>query len=177
MEIPRDHPHDDRPADFLVENLSLLPRGKVLDLACGSGRNAVFLAQRGFSVEGVDVSSESIERSLQLAREAGVQISLRAVDLEKINIINSDSYDVIICFNYLQRSLFPHIRQGTKRGGMVVYETYILEQAQFGRPRNPDFLLRPNELLDEFRSFRCLRYREGILENRKAIASIVAEKY
>ena len=82
----------------------------------------------------------------------------------------------IICFNYLQRSLIPQIKKGIRSGGMVVYETFIVDQAQFGRPRNPDHLLKHNELLDMFREFRCLRYREGILEERKAVASLIAQK-
>ncbi|MHA1879395.1 MAG: hypothetical protein ACTSYG_03275, partial [Candidatus Heimdallarchaeota archaeon] len=63
-----------------------------------------------------------------------------------------------------------------RTGGMVVYETFIVDQARFGKPKNSDHLLKHNELLDLFRDFRCLRYREGIFESRKAIASIIAEK-
>jgi tellurite methyltransferase len=59
---------------------------------------------------------------------------------------------------------------------MVVYETYTVDQPRFGKPKNPDYLLKYNELLDMFHEFRCLRYREGIIENRKAVAGIVAEK-
>ena len=70
----------------------------------------------------------------------------------------------------------PQIKEGLRTGGMVVYETYLIDQPQFGKPRNPDYLLKHNELLDIFRGFRCLRYREGIIENRKAVAGIVAEK-
>jgi len=58
----------------------------------------------------------------------------------------------------------------------VVYETFTVEQIRFGRPKNPDYLLEHNELLDMFCDFRCLRYREGVVEGRKAIAGIVAEK-
>jgi tellurite methyltransferase len=83
---------------------------------------------------------------------------------------------VIICFNYLQRSLIPQIRDGLKKGGVIVYETYTIDQTQFGRPHNPDFLLKHNELQEMFRGFRCLRYREGIIERRKAIASMIAVK-
>jgi len=83
---------------------------------------------------------------------------------------------VIICFNYLQRSLIPQIKDGLRNGGMVVYETFIVDQAKFGKPKNPYHLLKHNELLDMFRDFRCLRYREGIIEGRKAIASIIAQK-
>jgi len=62
---------------------------------------------------------------------------------------------------------------------MVVYETFLMEQAQWGKPKNPEYLLKHNELLDMFRDFRCLRYREGIIEDggdKRAIASILAEK-
>jgi hypothetical protein len=70
----------------------------------------------------------------------------------------------------------PQLRNWVRPGGMVVYETFIVDQAQFGRPRNPDHLLRHNELLHTFRDFRVLRYREGVLDNKKAVASIVAQK-
>jgi len=86
------------------------------------------------------------------------------------------AYDLVICFNYLQRSLMSHIKGWLKPGGMLVYETFIVDQAQFGRPHNPAHLLRHNELLRIFRDFRVLRYREGIFEGKKAIASLLAQK-
>ena len=91
--------------------------------------------------------------------------------------IETGVYDAIICFNYLQRSLIPQIKAGLRPAGIVVYETYIVEQAElFGKPRNPDYLLKHNELLKMFSDFRCLRYREGVINNQKAIASIIAQK-
>jgi tellurite methyltransferase len=168
---------DREPADFLVENIELLPKGRVLDVGMGFGRNAVYLAKMGFTVEGVDISEEAVQSARQSARENGVEIRVQTADLEKDYRIEQAAFDVIICFNYLQRSLIPQMKAGLKEGGLVVYETYIIDQARlFGRPRNPDFLLRHNELLDMFRDFRCLRYREGVIENRKAIASLVAQK-
>jgi len=83
---------------------------------------------------------------------------------------------VIICFNYLQRSLIKQIKDGLRVGGTVVYETFTVDQAQFGKPKNLDYLLKYNELLALFRDFRCLYYREGIVEERKALASIIAKK-
>ena len=68
------------------------------------------------------------------------------------------------------------MKDGLRTGGVVVYETFIVDQARFGKPKKLDHLLRHNELLDLFREFRCLRYREGIFENRRAMASIIAEK-
>ena len=165
------------PAQFLADNIELLPRGRALDVAMGSGQNAVYLAKMGFEVEGVDISAEAVNNALELARKTGVTIKAEVVDLESSYHIKKAAYDVIICFHYLQRSLIPLIKDGLRKGGMVVYETFIIDQAElFGKPRNPDYLLQHNELLDMFRDFRCLRYREGVIEGRQAIASIVAEK-
>jgi len=159
-----------------VKNIALLPKGRALDVAMGSGRNAVYLAQMGFRVEGIDISAESVQKALDRARQAGVSIAARVEDLERIPYVEEEAYDLVICFNYLQRSLIPELKNWVKPGGMVVYETYIADQAQFGKPRNPDHLLKRNELLNMFREFRCLRYREGIIEGKKAVAGIVAQK-
>ena len=97
-------------------------------------------------------------------------------DLEKIPYIDEEAYDLVICFNYLQRSLMPQMKNWVKLGGMLVYETFIVDQVRFGKPQNPDYLLRHNELLRLFRDFRVLRYREGIIGGKKAIASILAQK-
>jgi tellurite methyltransferase len=165
-----------QPAQFLVENIDLLPRGRALDVAMGSGRNAIYLAKMGFEVEGVDTSREAIEEALERAREEGVSIQTRVEDLEKIPYFDEEAYDLVICFNYLQRSLMPQMKNWVKPSGMLVYETFIIDQVQFGKPHNPDYLLRYNELLHTFRGFRVLRYREGVIEGRKAIASILAQK-
>jgi tellurite methyltransferase len=166
-----------QPAQFLQENIDLLPTGKVLDIAMGRGRNAVYLASRGFEVEGIDISTEAVRTALESARKAGVTIKAEVADLQGRYSIKKEHYDVIICFNYLQRLLIPSIKDGVRRGGVVVYETFIVDQAKlFGKPSNPDYLLKHNELLDMFREFRCLRYREGVIGNRAALAGIVAQK-
>ena len=170
------HEGNSVPSRFLVDNIELLPKGRALDVAMGNGRNAIYLAERGFEVEGVDISQEAVDTALKTAKLAGVSIDARVVDLEGAYRIESNKYDVIICFNYLQRSLIPQIKEGIKPGGMVMYETFITDQKQFGHPQNPDYLLKYNELLEMFREFRCLRYREGIFEDRVAIASIIAQK-
>jgi len=168
--------HVSGPSRFLVEHVDLLPGGRALDVAMGNGRNAVFLAERGYAVEGVDISREVIDRALETASRAGVHIRVQKADLESDYHIETGAYDLIICFNYLHRPLIPEIRQGLRNGGMVVYETYIIDQAQFGRPRNPNHLLNHNELLELFRDFRCLRYHEGLKAPRRAVAGIIAEK-
>lgn len=170
------HFHDLEPAQFLVENIGLLNKGRVLDVAMGDGNNTVYLAKMGFNVEGVDISPEAINKARELAQKAGVTIKVKTIDLEGDYHVEKEAYDVIICFNYLQRSLIPQIKDGLRKGGMIVYETFIIDQARFGKPKNPDYLLKHNELLDMFRDFRCIRYREGTLPGPKAIASIIAQK-
>ena len=164
-----------RPAQFLVENVEILAKDRVLDVAMGNGRNSIYLAKLGFSIEGIDISKEAVSTALELAQKAGVTINTQVVDLERY-VIKKEAYEVIMCFNYLQRSLIPQIKDGLVKGGMVVYETFIVDQAQFGKPKNPDYLLKHNELLNMFSDFRCLRYREGIFEGSRAIASIIAQK-
>ena len=167
------------PAPFLVKNAALLPKGRVLDVAMGDGANAIYLAGLGFQVDGVDISLEAVKYAGEVARANGLSINVRTADLEGEYKIEKNGYDGIICFSYLQRSLIPQIKAGLRRGGVVVYETFLVDQAQWGKPKNPDYLLKHNELLEMFRDFRCLRYREGVFENgkdRRAIASIVVEK-
>jgi len=172
----RHHRNDLGPTRLLTDNIELFPRGRVLDVAMGTGRNAVYLAKKGFDVEGVDISPEAVSSALNHAREAGVTINAGVADLESDYHIEKNAYDVITCFNYLYRPLITQIKDGLRVGGIVVYETFTVDQAQFGKPTNPDYLLKYNELLALFRDFQCLYYREGITEERKALASIIAKK-
>ena len=145
-------------------------------MAMGQGADAIYLAQNGFQVEGVDISEGAVKAALEAAREAGVALETGVADLEGGYEIESEAYDVIVCFNYLQRSLFQGIKGGLKKGGVVVYETFTVAQRQFGRPRNPRYLLEPGELRRLFDDYECLRYREGILDGKRAVAGIVARK-
>ena len=172
------HAHDrgGRPSSFLVDHIDLLPEGRVLDVATGRGRNAVYLARQGFEVEGIDISHEALDAARQLAEASGVSLTLHLMDLENDVSLPEEAFDAVICFNYLHRPLIPLLKLALRPGGMMVYETYIVDQARFGKPRNPKHLLKHNELLKCFQDFRCLRYREGILEHRKAIAGFIGTK-
>ncbi len=177
MTRPHEHESSFMPSPFLVENIGLLPKGRALDVAMGSGRNAIYLTGAGFTVEGVDRSPEAVNEALKAAKEAGVTVKAQIADIETGGYtIEKSAYDVIMCFNYLHRPLIPKIKEGVRPGGMVVYETFTVDQAQFGHPRNPDYLLKHNELLEMFRDFRCLRYHEGVIDGWKAVAGIVAQK-
>lgn len=164
------------PSPFLIEHIDLFPKGKALDLAMGGGRNAIYLAGQGYEIDGLDISPEFVEIANERAKQKGVCLNTQVADLENNYKIPENTYDLIICFNYLQRNLIPQIKAGLCNGGMIVYETYTVDQIQFGKPKNPDHLLKQNELLDMFRDFRCLYYWEGVLEENRAIARIIAEK-
>lgn len=168
------------PNPFLKKHLRLLPRGKALDLATGEGRNAVFLAGHGFDVEAVDISEVGLRKARRLARAMGVKIRTVLADLDTYSI-EKGHYDLIANFYFLRRRLIPKIKQGLKKGGKVIFETYILEQRSIGTagPKHAKYFLKPNELLRLFKRFRILRYREGIFKEggrKKAVASLIAQK-
>jgi SAM-dependent methyltransferase len=166
------------PNTFLKEHINLLPKGKALELAMGEGKDAVFLAKNGYEVDGCDISEVAIKKADKLAEENSVKINALVVDLEKYEIPEG-KYDLITCFYYLQGSLIPQMKKGLRVGGMIVYETYTIDNLKLGfpyGPKNEAFLLKHNELLDFFRDFRVLYYREGVIDNQKAIASLIAQK-
>jgi len=144
-------------------------RGTALDLACGKGRNAIYLAQRGFAVTGLDISQVALAEGRRRAQQQELQIDWQQRDLEASELASGD-FDLVINFNYLQRSLFQPIQHAVKRGGHVIFETYLIDQAEFGQPKNPDYLLQHNELLDCFRAFRVLSYHEGRCDDGAAPA-------
>lgn len=153
-----------QPASFLrqvFENDAWqLPRGRALDIACGKGRNSLYLARLGFEVVAMDISAVALAEGRKGAELKQLRIDWRQTDLEAVQL-DEAAFDLIVNFNYLQRSLIPQIRRALKVGGYVIYETYLIDQKEIGHPKNPDYLLRHNELLEHFRDFRTLYYREG----------------
>jgi tellurite methyltransferase len=137
-----------------------IPRGVALDVAAGTGRNAIFLAERGFRVVAIDISSIALDEARRRAEKKSLTISWHQADLEQIELPHN-TYDLIVNFNYLQRSSFPQIRKSLKADGRVIFETYLVDQQAIGHPKNPAYLLNHNELLEQFRDFRVLCYREG----------------
>jgi 2-polyprenyl-3-methyl-5-hydroxy-6-metoxy-1,4-benzoquinol methylase len=152
------------PSEFLRQMIDadswLLPRGKALDIACGKGRNSLYLAARGFEVVAIDISPIALDQGRRDAEAEQRQIDWRQADLEQLQL-DHDAYELIVNFNYLQRSLVPQLKKAVKKGGCIIFETYLIDQRDIGHPNNPDYLLAHNELLEHFRDFRVLYYREG----------------
>ena len=118
------------PHKLLVEIANAIKKpAKALDLACGTGRNAIYLAEKGWQVTAVDNSSVGIEIAKQRAAEKGVKIDFRVADLEELRksgfAIEDDAYDLICDFYYLQRDLFAAMKTGVKVGGIIVSTIHI----------------------------------------------------
>jgi len=150
------------PSPFLVAEASLLPdRGRALDVACGAGRNALFLAERGLRVVGVDISPVGLALARRAALARGLPVALAALDLERARLPEA-SFDAITCIHYLERSLFGELERALRPRGVLVYETFTRDQLAFpeAHPRRPEFLLAPQELLRAFPRLEVLRYAE-----------------
>lgn len=124
----------------------IAPGGTVLDLACGHGRHARFLEAGGWRVMAVDRDAAALAG---LAGHSGIEAV--EADLETgAWPLGGRRFDGIVVANYLHRPLFPRLIEALAEGGVLIYETFMLGNERFGRPSNPDFLLRPNELLELF---------------------------
>jgi tellurite methyltransferase len=172
-----------KPAQLLLKHLGLLTDGRltgpILDLACGNGHNGIFLARKGLPVICCDKSREALDRARGLAAECRVIVELWQVDLERedINPLSEDFYGAILVFRYLHRPLIAHIKKALKKGGLLIYETFTVEQPKFGKPRNPDFLLKPGELRTWFEDWEIIHHFYGIKDNpKRAVAQLVCRK-
>ena len=179
------------PASFVRELLPLLPLGPALDLACGTGRHTLLLASRHQEVTGVDssgVALEILERRARASHYALTRVDLWAqiagsgrfgirlwrADLEQV-LLPTNAFSLILCVNYLQRSLFPQIENALVRGGVLLFETYTQAQLEFvGGPKNPAYLLECGALRTAFPTLRALFCRE--LRAGKGIASLIAQR-
>ena len=142
-----------------------LIHGRVLDIAAGAGRNGLFLARRGDIVEAIDISLTALRRACAAAQAEGLQLFAVQADLEAFRL-PTDRYDAAINIRYLQRSLFEPLQRAVKPGGVIVFETFLIDQCTIGHPRNPAFLLQHGELRSAFTAAcELLVYEEGLMES------------
>jgi len=144
----------------LAENTHLLPpAGDALDLACGLGGNALFLARRGFRVSAWDISPAAIARLAALAGLLGLKIEAQARDVEA-GPFPREAFDVVAVSRFLARPLAGPICDSLRPGGLLFYQTFVRGKLDPCGPGNPDYLLAENELLELFDGLRVLFYRE-----------------
>lgn len=141
------------------------PGGAVLDVACGAGRHARFLARMGFEVDAVD-------RDPSLFADPPPGVALLGADIEVAAWPYPERrFDAIIVANYLHRPLLPTLVESLEPGGILIYETFALGNERFGRPTNPDFLLRPGELLEAVRGrLRVIAYEDLVVDEPRPAA-------
>ena len=175
-----------------LQDLTLNKQTSILDLACGSGRNGLYLLEHQVPVTFADIKEEALEQTLaQAEQSSGVfkgeqqkRGQYWQVDFEQEGStpLQGKSFAGIIVFRYLHRPLFEQIKAAISSGGMIIYETFTEQQAQFGRPKNPDFLLKTGELLELFAGWEILHSFEGVIHKnndnkiKQAVAQIVAIK-
>lgn len=158
------------PHPLLVETARSLPPGGALDLACGTGRNALWLAEHGWTVTAVDGSGTAIEILRQ--RAAGLPIETQIADLEDSNFtIAPASYDLIAICYYLQRSLFQPTKRALLPGGILIAIALLAEPG-----KNNSFRVEPGELSGTFDGWEILHHREGRDAWQHNVAEIVARK-
>jgi SAM-dependent methyltransferase len=170
----------DKPAEpVMITAVDNLAPGRALDVACGRGRNSLYLAVRGWQVTAVDYSEVALSKLRERAAEAGVKVDALHADLEKGEFtIGPDAYDLIVDCCYLQRSLFAAMRAGVRPEGLVVC-VIPLTDPHSTLAMNPEFLLDPGELRRYFDGWEILHYSEGRPENdpsRRLRAQIVARR-
>ncbi len=138
---------------------------RALDLACGTGRNAVFLALAGYEVTAVDILPDALLRAGELAAHHGVTLRTLELDLERAGALQGLEADLIVVVRFLSRPLYAQIAAALRPGGILAYETFTAEQLRHaGQPRNPRFLLRPGELLEAFPGLEVLHHESDSTE-------------
>ena len=145
------------PSAWLQRWVHLLePGASVLDVACGSGRHLRWLAALGHRVTGVDRDAAAVEPLRDLA-----DIVVADIEGEPWPLAGR-RFDAVVVTNYLWRPLLPTIVDSVADGGVLLYETFAIGQERFGRPKNPEFLLRPGELLAAAEGLRTVAYEDGV---------------
>jgi SAM-dependent methyltransferase len=130
----------------------------VLDVACGSGRHLRWLAAQGFAVTGVDRDAAALAPLASYGRTLVADIENGPWPL------TGQRFDAVLITNYLWRPLWPDLRASLADGGVLIHETFALGNEAFGKPSNPDFLLRPGELLEACHGLQVVAYEDGLLQ-------------
>lgn len=167
---------DTAPSHLVVETAGKLPPGRALDLACGTGRNALWLAEHDWKVTAVDGAPSAIHTLLNRASELHVRIDARTADLEKHEFeIAPAAWDLILMCYYLQRDLFLPAKRGVVPGGILLAIVHITLPGEEPTPHR----LRPGELKGYFQDWEVLHYYEGSsldAAHKRPVAEIAARE-
>lgn len=161
-----------QPTPLLVQWIDRIPRGRALDLACGSGRNALYLAAAGFTVDAVDISNAALAIGRGRARAAGLQLNWIEQDLDEPlaespdgPLTLADGYALVLVVRFTDLPLIRQLTDKLAPGGMLVTEQHIVTDAVVGGPSDPAFRLQPGALRAVAEGLRILFYEEGIVDD------------
>ncbi len=169
------------PAEVLLQHTSLLPEtGTALDLACGLGANAIYLAKHGLTTHAWDISTQAIDKLQTYCSENDITVIAEARDVEE-RPPEEESFDVICVSYYLERSIISNIIAALKPKGLLFYQTFVKESVTDTGPKNPAYRLGDNELLTLFSSLHILAYQDygrvgNLNTGLRNIAMLVAQK-
>jgi len=159
------HAHEiDSPSPWVRRWAALIrPGGRVLDVACGHGRHLRYLSSLGFAVVGVDRDEAALGAFRGIS---GVEIHVADIEAEPWPFAPGE-FDGVVVTNYLHRPLFPALVGAMRSGGVLIYETFALGNERYGRPGNPEFLLRPDELLQSLEPLAVVAFEQGLVSAPK----------
>ncbi len=155
-------------SDWVVRHASQIPAGgRVLDYACGTGRHAVYLAQQGFQVVAIDRDQALLEQIK--TKHPDLPITTHPIDLESGSwgLADFGLFDAVVVTNYLYRPYLMKLPTLLNSSGVLIYETFAQGNEAYGKPSNPDFLLKPNELLGFAETMRILAYEDLVVTTPK----------
>lgn len=163
---------------WLKRVLPLLSRGQALDLACGRGDNALFLAEEGWQVTAVDLSGEALGQLRREAAGRGLSIETIQADLEAGPRFAGEAFDLVLQLYFLHRPLLPVMKTAVRPGGTCILRTFSRAGNFPGGPANPAWVLEPGELTELFADWEILLHEEGLEASRKggSLANIVARR-
>lgn len=171
-----DRPH---PSDLLRDWIDRAPSGRALDVACGAGRNALFLAANGFAVDAVDISPEGLARGRRSAAERGLAVHWIEHDLD-LPLALPDDYALILVVRFLDLPLIRRLARRLAPGGLLVCEEHLRSEVEVIGPGNPAFRVAPGELREAASGLEVLQYDEGLFDDpdgrRAALARLVAKR-
>ncbi len=167
------------PTELLAEWLPRLPRGRALDVACGAGRNALYLAEAGYEVDAIDISRVALDRLRATAQARGLKVTCIEADLESADL-PGQRYDLIVMARYTNAALSPPLVGLLRDGGHFLCEVHLATDHDVIGPSDPAFRMAPNELLRLAAELRVLYYREAIVEDpdgrQSALAQLIASR-
>jgi SAM-dependent methyltransferase len=166
-----------KPSNWIKNNLkSNINDLTLLDIACGSGRHSIYAASKGYKVISLDISKEKILKLTSNKLIYPIQLDIEA---SKAWPFINKTFDTVIVTNYLYRPIFKNIINSIKLGGTLLYETFSIENSTFGKPNNPNYLLKPQELLNlaKKNNMKIINYEEIITQYpiKKALQRIHAK--